>query len=140
MCVLVALLPHRYFRTDLLRVQKRIHRWTNYASATATQFATVQRAYKVTAGCQGLIHACDPPSLIDDKYTVELAPVGLQHAAAPLASEDSICAAAHGLLHGLVALHKVGLGGPLMSLYCAHVMHSIGPVRSRPKHECCKPY
>jgi hypothetical protein len=95
-----------FFRTDQLLVQKRIEPWSRYAEATGVTFEQMQQVYASTRPMQGVIHSArDFPKLEHDKYTVELYPLGFQYSA-PV-SEHELQQAAHGLLHGLAAIHKV---------------------------------
>ncbi len=53
------------------------------------------------------MHAVNPPQVVQDMYSVTLAPVGLQRKDAEPRNEQQAQHAAHCLLHGLAALHSV---------------------------------
>ena len=100
----------RYFRTDRLTVMKRIRPWSQYCDVWGVDFETLERVYKRTAKSSGVVHLArfgGGLSLEADKYTVELAPLGLQRGDARPSTEKEAASAAHGFLHGLDAIHKV---------------------------------
>lgn len=90
-------------------VVKRIEPWSTYAAAAGVDFDVLAKLYEATANAQGVVHAVQRPELKKgkDKYTVGLQPVGWPYQAAIPACEDDLCKAAHGLLHGLDAIHEV---------------------------------
>eukprot|EP00611_Tribonema_gayanum_P032757 TRINITY_DN990_c0_g1_i6.p1 TRINITY_DN990_c0_g1~~TRINITY_DN990_c0_g1_i6.p1 ORF type:complete len:378 (-),score=58.32 TRINITY_DN990_c0_g1_i6:160-1293(-) len=100
-----------HFRSDTLAVRKRIEPWSAYAQAAGVNMHDINRMYRGTANKAGLVHAAPPgsePMLQRNKYTVDLTPLGLQAADAVPTSEGELAMAAHGLLHGLFALHQEG--------------------------------
>ncbi len=64
-------------------------------------------AYKLTRDAGGLVHAVKAPVVKGDMYSVTLAPVGQHSGDAKPCDEQQAQHAAHCLLHGLAALHKV---------------------------------
>lgn len=91
-----------------MTVHKRLHPWNVYEESACVNFSTLQSVYQATAQMQGVVHcSADTPLLQDNKYTVHLFPVGMQYQSAAPSSEDELKRAAHGLLHGLSAIHKV---------------------------------
>lgn len=68
-------------------------------------------ASQASAGCtakeQGLVHAMEGPLLVEGKYTVTLAPIGRQGKHEKISSKEDVHCMAHGLLHGLAAIHRV---------------------------------
>eukprot|EP00611_Tribonema_gayanum_P014684 TRINITY_DN2615_c0_g1_i1.p1 TRINITY_DN2615_c0_g1~~TRINITY_DN2615_c0_g1_i1.p1 ORF type:complete len:220 (-),score=57.00 TRINITY_DN2615_c0_g1_i1:168-827(-) len=95
--------------SDELQVQKRIAPWSKYAQMWGVNFTDVQAVYRLTASAAGLVHAAqeEHPVLDDDKYTVVLVPLGLPPKDAEPHTEMELQQAAHGLMHGLGALHAV---------------------------------
>ena len=83
--------------------------WSKFNAAWQVDFAELEQVYSRTARCAGLLHAVRGPRLDteEDIYTVSLSPVGLQCVDAKPCNEQQAASAAHGLLHGLAALHKV---------------------------------
>lgn len=93
-----------------MEVVKQLHPWTKYAAATGVGFEHLQAVYAATAGAQGVVHAAEgpaPPQDTGDRYKVTLWPVGRLYESAIPVEEEDLRVAAHGLLHGLDALHKV---------------------------------
>lgn len=98
----------RHFRTDSMAVHKGITPWETFSSASGVSFSDLKSVYAATANSQGLVHAAaGSPILTSDKYTVHLYPVGLRYDPLTVTSEEVVKAAAHGILHGLAALHEV---------------------------------
>eukprot|EP00611_Tribonema_gayanum_P014538 TRINITY_DN2595_c0_g1_i2.p1 TRINITY_DN2595_c0_g1~~TRINITY_DN2595_c0_g1_i2.p1 ORF type:complete len:661 (+),score=107.01 TRINITY_DN2595_c0_g1_i2:195-2177(+) len=98
-----------HFMSTELLVHKRIKPWSKYVAAWHVDFAHLKDVYSRTACAAGLVHAAgDTPTLDarDDKYTVALHPLGLQGSDAVPLNERELQHAAHGLLHGLQALHE----------------------------------
>ncbi|KAG5178709.1 hypothetical protein JKP88DRAFT_264559 [Tribonema minus] len=98
-----------HFMSTELLVYKRIKPWSKYVAAWHVDFAHLKDVYSRTACAAGLVHAAgDTPTLDarDDKYTVALHPLGLQGSDAVPLNERELQHAAHGLLHGLQALHE----------------------------------
>ncbi len=81
-----------------------------FSAAWDINFAVLEQVHSRTAGCAGLVHAVRGPRLDDcyDTYAVSMASVGLQRWDAKPHNEQEAARAAHGLLHGLLAIHKVG--------------------------------
>ena len=79
----------------------------------------LQAVYKKTAEASGIIHTANVkrPKVAGSTYSVELQPLGLQRADCLPKDETEAKYAAHGLLHGLLALHSV-------SCKC-HAMHRV---------------
>ena len=103
----------RHFRTDSMVVHKGIVPWKTFSSASGVSFSDLKSVYAATATSQGLVHAmAGSPILSSNKYTVRLYPVGLRYDPLTVTSEEVVKAAAHGILHGLAALHKVNIGHP----------------------------
>ena len=92
-----------------MTVHKEISPWEAFSSASGVSFSDLKSVYAATANCQGLVHAAaaGDPVLRGDKYAVRLFPVGLRYNPMAATSEEVVRAAAHGILHGLDALHKV---------------------------------
>ena len=65
--------------------------------------------YKKTAMAPGIVHAAhaNEPKVTGSTYTVQLQPLGLQRADCRPSNEAEAKYVAHGILHGLLALHKV---------------------------------
>ena len=96
------------FESASLTAKKRIAGWAAYAAAFGTSFSLLQEVYARTAQCRGIVHAARGPSLRHDTYAVALKPLGLRGADALPSDEEGLRAAAHGMLHGLAALHAAG--------------------------------
>ena len=92
-----------------MTVHKTITMWSKFSAAWTVDFAELKQVNIRTARCAGLVHAVRGPTLDpkEDTYTVSLAPIGLQRGDAQPCNEQQAASAAHGLLHGLAALHKV---------------------------------
>ena len=90
-------------------MHKTIAVWSKFSSTWRVDFPELEQVYSRTAHCAGLVHAVSGPTLNreEDMYTVTLSPVGLQCGDAKPRNEQQAASAAHGLLHGLAALHKV---------------------------------
>lgn len=88
-------------------VRKRIEPWPLMEVVAGVSFADISQLYRDTAQDQGLVHAVEGPSLVREKYTVTLAPIGRQGQYERIRSEEDVRCMAHGLLHGLAAIHKV---------------------------------
>ena len=89
---------------------KRVEPWSVYASAAGVNLDDIEDMFRKTAAQPGLVHAVSPggqPTVCDDKYTVQLAPLGLTIPSAAPKSEAQLKMATHGLLHGLSSLHQV---------------------------------
>ena len=97
----------RFFRTDRMEVMKRVKPWSTYATSTGVGFDSLKQLYEATSGASGVVHAAQAPVLDADKYTVSLRPVGMQYLAAIPVDEAAVKMVAHGLLHGLAAIHQV---------------------------------
>ena len=97
------------FEGASLTAKKRIVGWAAYATAFETDMLLLSAAYERTALCRGVVHAAHGPTLHGDTYAVALAPLGLRGCDAEPADEASLRAAAHGVLHGLAALHAAGV-------------------------------
>eukprot|EP00891_Asterochloris_glomerata_P004753 jgi/Astpho2/4753/Aster-00303 len=97
------------FKSDVT-VHKTITMWSKFSAAWTVDFAELKQVNIRTARCAGLVHAVRGPTLDpkEDTYTVSLAPIGLQRGDAQPCNEQQAASAAHGLLHGLAALHKAG--------------------------------
>eukprot|EP00611_Tribonema_gayanum_P012115 TRINITY_DN2265_c2_g2_i2.p1 TRINITY_DN2265_c2_g2~~TRINITY_DN2265_c2_g2_i2.p1 ORF type:complete len:526 (-),score=94.04 TRINITY_DN2265_c2_g2_i2:246-1823(-) len=112
-------LDHGYFYTRTLHflsaslaVRKSISPWPVYAQHWGVEFSDIARAYSATSTASGLIHvspASGEPTINGAKYLVQLGPIGLQQAHIRLDSESQLNNAAHGILHGLLALHQAEL-------------------------------
>ena len=90
---------------------KGIAPWQTFSSASGASFNDLKSVYAATANSQGLVHAvAGSPILSRNKYTVRLYPVGLRYNPLAVISEEVVKAAAHCILHGLAALHKVNIG------------------------------
>ncbi|KAG5175648.1 hypothetical protein JKP88DRAFT_196792 [Tribonema minus] len=101
-----------HFLSDSLAVQKSITPWPVYAERWGVQFSDIALAYSATSTASGLIHVSPnggEPTLNGGKYLVQLGPLGLQRADIRVASESQLRNAAHGILHGLNALHQAEL-------------------------------
>ena len=97
------------FEGASLTAKKRVVGWAAYAAAFGTDMQLLSAAYARTAHCRGVVHAARGPTLHGDTYAVALAPLGLRGRDAEPADEASLRAAAHGVLHGLAALHAAGV-------------------------------
>ena len=103
-----------------MTVHKTIGKWSLFSNAWSVDPAELESVYFLTAGCAGLVHATQPPGVSEeDTYSVYLQPIGLQRSDAKPRNEEEAVSAAHGLLHGLAALHKVRTHARLMALGCA---------------------
>lgn len=103
-----------------MTVHKTIEKWSLFSNAWSVDPAELESVYFLTAGCAGLVHATQPPGVSEeDTYSVYLQPIGLQRSDAKPRNEEEAVSAAHGLLHGLAALHKVRTHARLMALGCA---------------------
>ncbi len=99
---------HRLFRTDTVAVRKRVFPWPAFSAWAGVDFAALQRLFRSTARCPGLVHAmAGTPTLEEDVYSVDIVPVGLPSSNAPPATEGDARLLLHGLLHGLAAIHEV---------------------------------
>ena len=97
----------RCFKSDLT-VHKTIEKWSLFSGAWGVDHAELQEVYRLTAGCAGLVHAVQGPDVSEEgTYGVFLKPVGRQRSDAKPCNEETAARAAHGLLHGLAALHEV---------------------------------
>ncbi|PNH08070.1 hypothetical protein TSOC_005423 [Tetrabaena socialis] len=97
------------FRTDEVAVRKRVAPWEEYVAWSGVEFAELQKLYDATKRSQGLVHAlAGMPTLTDDRYSVDLIPLGRQPGYARPVTEDDARDMVHGLLHGLAAIHKAG--------------------------------
>ena len=97
----------RFFKSDLT-VHKTIRKWSLFSAAWGVDSDELQDVYSLTAGCAGLVHAVEGPGVSEeDTYSVYLKPIGRQRSEALPRNEEEAASAAHGLLHGLAALHKV---------------------------------
>ncbi|KAG5187168.1 hypothetical protein JKP88DRAFT_207168 [Tribonema minus] len=99
-----------HFLSDSLAVRKSITPWPVYAERWGVEFSDIALAYSATSTASGLIHVSPnggEPTLNGGKYLVQLGPLGLQRADIRVASESQLRNAAHGILHGLNALHQV---------------------------------
>jgi hypothetical protein len=96
------------FEGATLTARKRIAGWAAYADAFATDLDTLRHVYSSTARARGLVHAVRGPSLCGDTYAVVLSPLGLRGVDAEPRDEACLRAAAHGVLHGVAALHAAG--------------------------------
>ena len=90
-------------------MHKALVLWSNFSDTWGIDFEELQQVYQHTAGCAGLVHAVRGPVLTTewDTYAVSLSPLGLQRIDAVPCNKKEAALAAHGLLHDLVALHKV---------------------------------
>ena len=93
-------------------MHKTICLWSRFSAAWGIDFTELEQVYSCTEGCFGLVHVVGRggrPRLDteQDTYYVSLTPIGLQHSHVKPRSEQEAARAAHGLLHGLLALHKV---------------------------------
>ena len=90
-------------------MHKTITVWSKFSATWRVDFPELEQVYSRTAHCAGLMHAVRGPTLdrMEDMYTVTLTPLGLQCGDAKPCNEQQAASAAHGLLHGLAALHKV---------------------------------
>ncbi|KAG5186224.1 hypothetical protein JKP88DRAFT_260958 [Tribonema minus] len=101
-----------HFLSDSLAVRKSITPWPLYAERWGVEFCDIALAYSATSTASGLIHVSPnggEPTLNGGKYLVQLGPLGLQRADIRVASESQLRNAAHGILHGLNALHQAEL-------------------------------
>ena len=89
-------------------MHKTIDKWSLFSGAWGVDHAELQEVYRLTAGCAGLVHAVQGPDVSEEgTYAVSLKPVGRQRSDARPCNEETAARAAHGLLHGLAALHEV---------------------------------
>jgi hypothetical protein len=98
------------FRSDSLTALKTIRPWQKYADYWGVVIKELQAVYKKTAKATGIVHATivNGPKVTGSTYSVELQPLGLQSADCRPNDETEAKHAAHGLLHGLSALHSAG--------------------------------
>ena len=96
-----------YFCSHETVVRKRIDPWQAMEAAVSVRFDHIAKLYQLTATLPGLVHAVEGPFLQDSKYTVKLAPIGRQGKHEQLREEEDVRRMAHGLLHGLAAIHGV---------------------------------
>jgi hypothetical protein len=97
-----------YFSAGDLQVRKSIEPWTLMEETVDVKFTDIQKLYQDTAKAPGLVHATDGPTLAGDRYRVTLVPLGRPGQYELLRTEEAVQRMAHGLLHGLAAIHKVG--------------------------------
>ena len=72
-------------------VQKRIEPWSKYCNVTGVSHEDLDRLYTITRSFSGLIHSSRGfPKLDDDKWTVELFPVGQHLEAYSIPDEMSV--------------------------------------------------
>ena len=88
--------------------RKRIKPWSLVERMMGVKFADIRRLYGETANAPGLIHAvAGGPVLDGDRYDVTLAPLGREGKYESFNDEKAVQRMAHGLLHGLAAIHEV---------------------------------
>lgn len=75
------------------------------------KFTEILEIYRGTASAPGLVHAVSEPVLDGDVFRVTLVPLGREGQHERFPDEQAVQRLAHGLLHGLAAIHEVGLGG-----------------------------
>ena len=92
-----------------LAALKSVRGWAALCEELGTSLEAVTAAYTCPAPLGGVVRAVMGPQLVHDTYTVRLKPLGLTGAPATPKNELELCAAAHGLLHGLAALHAARL-------------------------------
>lgn len=107
-CHILLLHACRCFNNDLT-VHKTIKPWSCFSKKWHVSLEGLQQIYLSTADDAGLVHAVQGPRLSESRntYAVTLTPVGLQAGDAIPCNEEAAANAAHGLLHGLAALHRV---------------------------------
>ena len=88
---------------------KRLCGWAAFSSEFGVSFDKLQQAYACSAPLGGLVRSAKGPAVKGDTYKVRITPVGLAGDQAKPCSEAELRAAAHGLLHGLAALHGAGI-------------------------------
>ena len=99
----------RCFRRNLT-AHKTISPWSRFCAKWGADADILARVYHLTREGGGLVHAVKgPPRVVQDMYSVTLAPVGLQRRDAKPRNEQQAQHAAHCLLHGLAALHRVSV-------------------------------
>ena len=88
---------------------KSIRGWAAFCKDLGASLDIMTTAYTCPAPLGGLVRAAMVPHLDGDVYTVRIVPLGVTGVHAQPESEAELRDAAHGLLHGLAALHAVGI-------------------------------
>ena len=116
-------LEHKHLRADdtvawtrVVRLEsatfsaiKRVIGWAAFSKEFGADLSVLIEAYACSAPLRGLVRSKRPPRVEGDEYSVRLAPLGLTGDDAKPRNENELRAAAHGLLHGLAALHAAGI-------------------------------
>lgn len=92
-----------------MELEKSIRRWSLFKaefSGLGVSEAALAELYSRVRGKPGVVQASHGPTMAKDKYRVVLYPVGLTPAEARPTTAEELRAAAHGLLHGLNAIHQ----------------------------------
>ena len=92
-----------------MTAKKTVIGWSALCEEVGTSLEVVKAAYECPAPLGGIVRAVKGPHVTKDTYVVRLKPIGLPGTHAEPQSERELSAAAHGLLHGLAALHAAGL-------------------------------
>ena len=95
--------------TATMTAIKSVRGWESYCADMGVSIEVMQKAYACPRPFGGLVCAVKPPVVHGLKYSVRMKPLGLTGRDAQPRSEDELRMAAHGLLHGLDALHAAGL-------------------------------
>ena len=99
----------RFFSASDMVARKRVKPWSLVEHTMGVKFVDIHRLYSETANAPGLVHAVAGPVLDGDRYDVSLAPLGREGQYERFNNEKAVQRMAHGLLHGLAAIHEVGL-------------------------------
>ena len=97
----------RIFSGSDMTVLKWISPWQLMEVMVGVKFADIKQLYHETSEAPGLVHAVLGPNLVHDVYMVTLAPIGRRGEYELLRTEEDVQRMAHGLLHGLNAIHQV---------------------------------
>jgi hypothetical protein len=89
-------------------VRKRIEPWSLMERTMGVKYAEIHQLYCETANSPGLVHAVAGPALDGEQYNVTMVPLGREGQHEGFGDEKAVQRMAHGLLHGLAAIHEVG--------------------------------
>ena len=92
-----------------MAANKTVDGWSALCEEMGTSLSLMKAAYECPAPFGGIVRAVDGPRVKADKYFVRMKPLGMTGTHAMPKNEHELSAAAHGLLHGLAALHAAGL-------------------------------
>ncbi|KAG5177765.1 hypothetical protein JKP88DRAFT_248655 [Tribonema minus] len=106
------------------RINLETYKNTNAREITNARAKDLGKLYKAAAQCPFLIHALQPPKVIEQTYSVNLCPLGRALSSAP-ALPESLQAVTRCIVQALDSLHKAGFGHG--DLRWPNVIHVHGP-------------